>query len=512
VSEEEILLVLTARELIMKARNYRLITNNCGDVEKDGSDTVEGFLAHRIKALEGTGVDAISYCSHYSFNSCTHATKVGEIHRPIQGSSCHAQALIDSGRDCLQIVVDWTHDRGMDTFWSMRMNDCHDGNPKIEEVRSEFKRQHPEYLVGREEDGRNREQFVGNYRWWAGVNYAIPEVRQRAFDLIEEVCENYDVDGIELDWNRHNVYFPENRRGEPATVEHVAMLNDFMDRVRKMTERVGAKRGRPICLMVRVLDALELDLHLGLDIETWTREKLIDILAPGDYRQFTDWKECIELGHKYGVQVYPCISATKIHGRAKYIGRGGREEWELWRGDAMNIWEAGADGISIFNGCPNHVPLWGEIGDRETLLKLDKVYGPTHGSNNADAYFGEGTTEKYEQFPTELKAGGTKKRAFYVGEDVSSADLKLRIRLAGLEGCDGLSFSLNGKELDELKKVQTPDDDRCTGEIWLETRPKAELIKRQRNDVEISAGDLRQGDSGAVLWEGVQLHVGYGHK
>ena len=496
----------------MNAKNYRLITNNCGDVEKDGSDTVEGFLAHRMKALEGTGVDAISYCSHFSFNSCTHATKVGEVHRPIQGRSCHAQALIDSGRDCLQIVVDWTHERGMDTFWSMRMNDCHDGNPRIEETRSEFKRQHPEYLVGREEDGRHREQFVGNYRWWAGVNYAIPQVRRRAFELIEEVCENYDVDGIELDWNRHNVYFPENRRGEAATTEHVEMLNDFMRQVRKMAQRVGAKRGRAICLMVRVLDALELDLHLGLDVETWVREKLIDILAPGDYRQFTDWKQCIELGHEYAVQVYPCISATKIHGRAKYIGKGGRDELQFWRGDAMNIWEAGADGISIFNGSPIHVPLWREIGDWGTLRKLDKIYGSSHGSNNADAWFGKGTTEKYEQFPTELKAGKTSKRPFYIAEDVSSADLKLRLRLAGLNDHDSLDFALNGQKVDKLKKVQTPDDDRYAGEIWLEMRPKAELIRRRRNEVEISAGDLRRGGSETVLWEGVQLHVGHGSK
>ena len=34
---------------------------------------------------------------------------------------------------------------------------------------------------------------------WAILDYAQPEVRERAFLMIKEVCENYDIDGIDID-------------------------------------------------------------------------------------------------------------------------------------------------------------------------------------------------------------------------------------------------------------------------------------------------------------------------
>ena len=191
------------------SKRYRIIYNNDGgEVNTPAGATAEDFLDARMNMLANTQVDMISYCSHYSFGSCLHKSSVGTVPTPVKnrGRQANAQALIDSGRDCLQITVDWAHENGIDVAWSMRMNDCHDGKIAISEIRSKFKRDHPEYLIGREEDASTPEKFVGNYRWWAGVNYAIPEVQQKALAMIREVCENYDIDGIELDWNRHNVY------------------------------------------------------------------------------------------------------------------------------------------------------------------------------------------------------------------------------------------------------------------------------------------------------------------
>ncbi len=97
------------------AKRYRIIFNSDGgDVERHEAATREGFLGVRAKALEGTQVDAISFCSHYSFNSCLHDTKVGELSVPVHGRPCHAKTMIDSGRDCLGVIVDWAHANGID--------------------------------------------------------------------------------------------------------------------------------------------------------------------------------------------------------------------------------------------------------------------------------------------------------------------------------------------------------------------------------------------------------------
>ena len=90
----------------------------------------------------------------------------------------------------------------------MRMNDTHDGtkNAYADPIfrANPLKVAHPEYLMGRK--GQKLEQGA-----WSAVNYALPEVRELAFRYFEEVCHRYDVDGIELDFFRHPVYFLQRR-------------------------------------------------------------------------------------------------------------------------------------------------------------------------------------------------------------------------------------------------------------------------------------------------------------
>ena len=38
-------------------------------------------------------------------------------------------------------------------------------------------------------------------------NWAVPEVRAQKFALIRELCENYDLDGLELDFLRFYSFF-----------------------------------------------------------------------------------------------------------------------------------------------------------------------------------------------------------------------------------------------------------------------------------------------------------------
>ena len=59
---------------------------------------------------------------------------------------------------------------------------------------------------------------------WSPVNFACPGVRERAVEIIRDVANRYDVDGVDLDYLRHTCYFKETQRGEPATQEQAAML------------------------------------------------------------------------------------------------------------------------------------------------------------------------------------------------------------------------------------------------------------------------------------------------
>ena len=87
-------------------------------------------------------------------------------------------------------------------------------------------------------------------------------------------------------------------------------MTDLMRRVRKMADEVGQQRGRPLLLAARAPFNPADAQFIGLDLETWLAEDLIDILIPGggtESRMTESFQEIVNLGHKYDVPVYPCI-------------------------------------------------------------------------------------------------------------------------------------------------------------------------------------------------------------
>ena len=50
-------------------------------------------------------------------------------------------------------------------------------------------------------------------------DFSHEAVRQRKLEIIEEICQRYDVDGFELDYIRHPVLFSRRMRGESCTAD-----------------------------------------------------------------------------------------------------------------------------------------------------------------------------------------------------------------------------------------------------------------------------------------------------
>ncbi|MFQ5811527.1 MAG: family 10 glycosylhydrolase, partial [Armatimonadota bacterium] len=376
------------RELAHRPR--RIIANNDGcdalyfprDVEAD----VESFLAQRTTGLVGSHVDTIAYCTiSAGFSHFTHRTEAGTVltHSPsdfgIQPDKRNiTKDLIDLGTDTLHSVLEFAHGRGIEVFWSMRMNDTHDAAHKPEKPYFLFpplKVEHPDWLVG---DHVKRTP----YGRWSSVDYARPEIRDLAFRFIEEVCRNYDVDGVELDFFRHMCYFRSVARGGQASQDERDMMTELLRRVRTMTEAVGLARGRPVLVAVRVADSVEFDRDMGLDIEPWLREGLVDILVTTCYFRLNPWKYSVALGHKYDVPVYPCLSDSRVRGESRFR----RASVESYRGRAMNAWAAGADGIHLFNHFDPKSAVFREVGDPDALATADKLYFVTVRDGNPNGW------------------------------------------------------------------------------------------------------------------------------
>ncbi len=348
-------------------RKRRIIMNNDGnDLNKAKPDdpvTRERFLAARTTPLLGSQVDAIFYCTGV-FNFYSHRTKEAEIQKSPKTGNRFLHKLHELGTDSLQLMVEFGHEHGIEIFWSMRMNDTHDsGRP---ELLCQWKRDHPEYLVG-----QKGVKYPYGCNRWSSVDYGRHEVRDKVYRIFTEVCNNYDVDGIEMDFFRHPVLFKPQMTGKPVTQEHCDKLTSLVRRIRKMADEVGMRRGRPILIATRVQDSVGYCKAYGIDLVRWLEEGLIDIVTGGGYYKLEPWENLVALGKKHDVPVYACLVTRRIAPRPKQKDRDHMRK--RFRGEAYLAWKAGVSGIYTFNQFNPRSPLFRELGDPELLAKLDRI-------------------------------------------------------------------------------------------------------------------------------------------
>ena len=352
-----------------------------GDTTRTPDDeprTPENFLKYRVGPLGGSQVDAILDNTAGEFFELDPDRESYDL--SLGGGPVHdwAKALTDQGFDGLQLKIDLGRANGIEIFRSFRMNDTHDA--KRSEFFPQWKKDHPEGLLGKPDEVPP----YGGGRW-SGLDYGIDLVREKVFRVIEDICTNYDVDGIDLDFYRHPHYFRPQMSGDPVTQDHCDLMTDLLTRVRRMTDDVGRQRGRPLLIVVRVFDSVGYSKAIGFDIERWMTEDLVDIVGGGGYDHLEPWENWAELGKRHAVPTYACISASRLK-RSSFLDPKSLEEtggWmarthplfrQVWRGEAANAWQAGVAGIYTFNlHDPGDHVFW-EIGSLETLEGLESVY------------------------------------------------------------------------------------------------------------------------------------------
>ncbi|MCX6993399.1 MAG: hypothetical protein NT011_09700 [Kiritimatiellaeota bacterium] len=464
------LVALRAERRAMAHRPRRIIFNNDGDdimFSGESKTLVEEFLKKRTTALLGSQVDTIFYSDAQSFGYFTHRTKVGETFMtqkfPVDGQIRENATpdLIKSGIDPLQLMVEFCRKNNLEIFWSCRMNDTHDSYtagygpyffPKL-------KKDHPEYLVGGKDE-------IPPYGPWSSVDYTRPEVRDLAFKYFEEVCQNYDVNGIELDYFRHAMFFNSVAWGGQASPAELDMLTDMVRRIRKMTEVESIKKGKPILLSIRVPDSVEYCRAIGLDLEKWLAEGLVDMLTVTCYFQLNPWEYSVKLGHKHGVSVYAGLSESRVKaGMATGWPSDFQRNSNLsYRGRAMQAWQSGVDGIYMFNYFDPNAPVWRELGDKQELLVKNKVYFMSpRGYGYPGSYVKDG--DKFRNTPTlnvanpiGLLANQTVKMTLVMAEDFPGAEKrKLRPEITchlwvkDMAAGDRVDVKMNGRLLENVK-------------------------------------------------------------
>ncbi len=410
---------LRAERRALSRRRRRIVFNNDGDdaVYYNPAGTPQGMLAARTLPLAGSQVDSIFYSTSSCFPCFTHRTRIGEIftcrEKGFRNNS--VPALLAAGTDPLEIMVRYCRKHQIEIFWSMRMNDTHDSSTAWYGplLLPKFKKEHPEFLVG----SAGKRPPHGP---WTAVDYGRREVRDLCFRLIEEVCANYDVDGIELDFFRHPCFFRSVAWGGHAGPKEWRAMTGLLRRIRAMTERRGLARGRPILLAVRVPDSVGYCRGIGLDVEQWLAQGLVDILTTTGYFRLNPWRTSVDLGHRYGVPVLACLSESRVRGQVRPFRR---NSLETYRGRALRAWRAGVDGIYMFNYFNPRAALWRQVGSPALLARLPKYYFITNRDGNPTHYLADG--QRFQTVPAltpghpaAIEPGKVRNYDLVIGDDV----------------------------------------------------------------------------------------------
>lgn len=349
-----------AKQALLKRRRRIIFNNDGGDaVKAENLADPADFLDIRTTPLRGSHVDTVSYCSGI-FGLCNHDTAVGE-----RKDNPVISGLIARGSDPLAAMTGYCRRNGVEIFCSLRMNDTHDATRPDRFECNRFKQRHPDCLLGKKGD-----RFACGQ--WSAVNYARREVREQALRFIAEICRKYDLDGLELDFFRHPVFFRQTTQGMPVGDRERGLMTGLIGEIAALADREGKRRGRPFLVAARTPDDIDYCAAIGLEIERWMGEGLIDIFIPGGYFRLNRWEYSVGLGHRHGVMVYPGLSESRVGGGHHRDSR--RSSDECYRARAAGAWQAGADGVYVFNLFDPHRRAWREMGDPAALKGLDKIY------------------------------------------------------------------------------------------------------------------------------------------
>ncbi len=347
----------------------------------------------------------------------------------------HSEHFQAQGVDTTEETIKATRKAEMAFFAGIRVNDVHhcarDRHPR-------FWAEHPEFHIG--------EDCPIDARWKGALNFAHAEVRDYRKEVIREILDRWDVDGVELDFNRMPTLF------KAAEVDaNRDTMTAWIGEIQDLVREAGERRGHPIPLEVRVPSVAEVCHGIGIDILRWIRDGLVDIATFSGIR-YAEFEMPIE----------ECVKAAEGSETLVFAGFEPRSpsllEVDMWRAVATHYWKAGVDGLHIFNAGNYYyiegieMPHLKEIADPEMMARRDKKYQVTRRLEWSGRELPQFTYPK--QLPCSLKLSQGATIRIQVNDDIGAARrdgsltrLTLRLRINNISPPDELEVKLNGESL-----------------------------------------------------------------
>jgi hypothetical protein len=386
-----------------------------------------------------------------------------------------AWALADQGIDAYALWIERARKHRLSPWISMRMNDLHNVDDPESFMHSTFWREHPEFrrIPWRAVDWRDR-----------AFDYAHEAVREYHFRLVEEYCERYDFDGLELDWMRFGFHFRPGRE-----IEGGRLLTGFVARTRALLDRWEKRRGHRILLGARVPSRPQTAISLGMDGAQWARDGLIQMLVVTPFWASIETDMPIELWRRLAGDKVTLAAGLELLLRPYHAYKPLQfNSLETVRGAAASFLARGADRVYLFNymdsqtampDLDNYPALLRECGRLDTLAGKARRHVVTYADTWAP---GEA---QGAQLPKSVGAGEWTSFRLHVGPRLRQSSIRLE-----LEGLTVAELRLNGEVCEATGRMEgvTPGPARPF-ETW------------KAGEVEgVAVIDLRARDAGKVHW------------
>lgn len=452
--------ILTLLPLLGIAEPLPIMQNLDGDLSFTGSTPVESKAklekliddiasgpARSLMWSIGAGSDILYYQTKVASTWGWRRTKYHDD--PKWGPRIkRCQAATEAGLDAPRIAGERAKQRGLAFYPSYRMNDSHYcSDPLHYPLTGRFWMENQDAGIG----ATPIPAFDG-YKHL--LNYARADVRAYRLAVILEAMNRYaDVmDGFELDFNRFQIFFP------PGTAEtNAPLMTSVVESVHQQLTAIAAAQDRPMKLFVRVPPAIKNCTWAGLDVVTWMKRGLVDVVIPAQVMTLSHdmpLEEFVAHARPAGVEIVGSLYGragyhwpfAPVHVAASYASEVTRKPTApQFLGAALNQRFQGVSGHQFYNYILHTDPA--------TCAAMSTLEG-TRRHQVTTSYFHdrEDTYEYRKQLPATLEVGHETSLRLLVGGDPSKCRAFLRLGLHGANQAYSdvkLSVRINGQKIQE---------------------------------------------------------------
>ena len=448
-----------------------LLTNDGGNCYPIDEPMGVEHLHKQVDMLIGTEVDTLCWNlglpGAYRYDTKVSTRWGQELDKMTQARFYRVkenlEALVRQGIDPLRVILDRGKEKGIKVYPSVRIYDCQMGGEL-----DPLNREHPEWQIGEYPRHGPASAFKAA-SYLTQLDHAQPEVRERMVKVVDELLDRYQVEGLELDFERRPHFFKPDE-----AVENRHLMTDMLRQMRAAARRAGEARGRPVEVIARMWMNLSDCWNLGLDIETWVKEGLIDMVMPTNHYFFAldhPIEAFVELTRGTPVQVViaycPVVSQTPPGANPELpdtwaaptsAGRPVAADVEIpyiipddaWHAGAQVAFAKGAQGLSTFNlsfiarlGAEWDLTIQHELHDPALVARHDKFY----------PYI----TQESANRPQRLGRDAVSYSLYMADDPGAVSRMTLAVYITQTTTKDRIAFSMNGGELEMTRRLTRPD-------------------------------------------------------